>query len=203
MVPVAAIPVGFPGMSGRYQRRLGPDGEEVADIVGPDGHTEQLPPYTRYPDEAYARKVRDAEQSAGAPSVAVGAAVVGSSLSVPPANIAGAGGIGLATRNPEFEPADDLDSPQSRHSSRSFGTDASHHVINSAATTVAMSEKPTPVKRWQLWGKRRLWGIVPYWAMCLVIVVLVLMGIILGSVVGTVLAKQHNIKRPPKKDGNR
>jgi hypothetical protein len=28
---------------------LGPDGEEQ-DIIGPDGHTEQLPPYTQYPD---------------------------------------------------------------------------------------------------------------------------------------------------------
>ena len=46
--PIA--PVGFPGRSQPYTRRLGPDGEEADDIIGPDGHTEQLPPYTRYPD---------------------------------------------------------------------------------------------------------------------------------------------------------
>ncbi|OIW25293.1 hypothetical protein CONLIGDRAFT_656944 [Coniochaeta ligniaria NRRL 30616] len=202
VIPAAAIPVGFPGMPSQYQRRLGPDGEEIADIIGPDGHTEQLPPYTRYPDETYARKVRDAEQSAVSPSLAAGAAVVGPSLAVPRASIAGAGGLGLATRNPEFEPADDLDSPQSRHSSRSFGTDASHDVINTAAADVAMSEKQTPTKKWQAWGKRRLWGIVPYWAICLGVVVLVVMAVVLGAVVGTVLSKQHSYKKPPKKDGS-
>lgn len=203
VIPPAHIPVGFPGLASQYQRALGPDGEGPADIIGPDGHTEQLPPYTRYPDETYARKIRDADQSGLAPSPVVGAAVVGPHLSVARASIAGAGGIGLATRNPEFEPADDLDSPQSRHSSRSFATDVSHHVINAAATNVAgMSEKQTPRKKWQVWGKRRLWGVVPYWAICLGVVILVLMAVVLGAVVGTVLAKQHTYRKPPKKDSS-
>ena len=37
-----AMPVGFPGLNNGYHRVLGPDGEEQ-DIIGPDGHTEQLP----------------------------------------------------------------------------------------------------------------------------------------------------------------
>ncbi|KAB5566812.1 hypothetical protein GE09DRAFT_1028420 [Coniochaeta sp. 2T2.1] len=201
VVPAAAIPVGFPGMADQYQRRLGPEGEEIADIIGPDGHTEQLPPYTRYPDETYARKVRDAEQPAVAPTPAVGAAVVGAQLSPPRASIAGAGGVGLATRNPEFDPADDPDSPRSRHSSRSFATDTSHTVINTAAADVAMSEKHKPRKEWQAWGKRRLCGVVPYWAICLGAVILVLVAAVLGAVVGTVLDKQHTYKKPPKKTG--
>ncbi len=75
--PTAAIPVGFP-RHGRppYQRQIGPEGEEIADMIGPDGHTEQLPPYSRYPDEAYARKSDlDREALAPAPGQA-GAAVV-------------------------------------------------------------------------------------------------------------------------------
>ena len=51
--PVAGapiVPVGFPGLGQQYTRRLGPDGEDVDDIIGPDGHTEQLPAYTRYPN---------------------------------------------------------------------------------------------------------------------------------------------------------
>lgn len=44
------IPVGFLGHDQAYQRRPGHGGEDVGDIVGPDGHTEQLPPYSRYPD---------------------------------------------------------------------------------------------------------------------------------------------------------
>lgn len=47
---VPALPVGFPGHGQGYHRRLGPDGEEQ-DIIGPDGHVEQLPPYTRFPEE--------------------------------------------------------------------------------------------------------------------------------------------------------
>ncbi|KAL8935449.1 MAG: hypothetical protein Q9216_005416 [Gyalolechia sp. 2 TL-2023] len=44
------VPVGFPGRPHDYRRRLGPDAEDADDLVGPDGYTEQLPPYTRYPD---------------------------------------------------------------------------------------------------------------------------------------------------------
>jgi hypothetical protein len=44
------VPVGFFGRptNGQFRRRTGPEGEEL-DIIGPDGHPEQLPPYTRYP----------------------------------------------------------------------------------------------------------------------------------------------------------
>lgn len=48
--PAVAPAVGFPGLGQQYQRVRGPDGEEQ-DIVGVDGHTEQLPPYTRYPED--------------------------------------------------------------------------------------------------------------------------------------------------------
>jgi hypothetical protein len=48
--PTATRAVGFPGLGQTYQRVRGPDGEEQ-DIVGMDGHAEQLPPYTRYPED--------------------------------------------------------------------------------------------------------------------------------------------------------
>ncbi|RMJ24166.1 hypothetical protein PHISP_04972 [Aspergillus sp. HF37] len=44
------IPLGFPGHNQAYQRPPDSADDDVGDIVGPDGHTEQLPPYTRYPD---------------------------------------------------------------------------------------------------------------------------------------------------------
>ncbi|KAK3381369.1 hypothetical protein B0H63DRAFT_201777 [Podospora didyma] len=187
----APIPLGFHGLPDQYHRRIGPEGEDVADIIGPDGHTEQLPPYTRYPDEAYAQKVRDAEENTGA-------RIVPAALVVPTqeaAAIPGAGGLGLATRNPEFESTDDFGSPRSRQSARSFASDMSHHDINTAAAGV--SEKRRPSKKWQLWMKRRLWGIVPYWAILMLGVVVVLMGVILGSVIGAFLSKH---KKPPRKD---
>lgn len=49
-----SIPLGFPGRGDGFHRQVGPDGEEQ-DIVGPDGHTEQLPPYSRYPEEGAAK----------------------------------------------------------------------------------------------------------------------------------------------------
>ncbi|OAX84571.1 hypothetical protein ACJ72_01049 [Emergomyces africanus] len=44
------IPVGFPGREQTFQSRRNQGADEVGDIVGVDGHAEQLPPYTRYPD---------------------------------------------------------------------------------------------------------------------------------------------------------
>lgn len=156
--------VGFPGRSGEYHRRLGPDGEEVADIIGPDGHTEQLPPYTKYPDEAFARKARAAAVPALAP---------------------GAGGIGLATRNPEFSSREDLHTAPSRRSMRSVMSDSSNHTNIGAPSP---SEKPQ-LKRWQKVARRRICGIVPIWAICLAGVAVVIITIILLAVMFTLWLK--------------
>ncbi|KAJ5239813.1 hypothetical protein N7468_004432 [Penicillium chermesinum] len=43
------IPVGFPGHNLAYQPRPDRRIDDVGDIIGPDGHTEPLPPYSRYP----------------------------------------------------------------------------------------------------------------------------------------------------------
>ncbi len=51
IVPVLLAPpivAGFPGRGQDFERRLGRDGEDVDDLIGPDGYTEQLPPYSRY-----------------------------------------------------------------------------------------------------------------------------------------------------------
>ncbi|KAI1124234.1 hypothetical protein F5Y10DRAFT_249911 [Nemania abortiva] len=182
------ITVGFPGTTGGdYQRRLGPDGEEAADLIGPDGHTEQLPPYTRYPVEAYAQK-------------ALGITVAQPTSTVPLAQqnleIPGAGGIGLATRNPEFASTEDLNrlnSPQSRRSIRSFTSEASHHSINTAALAVT-NEKGT--SNWKIAARRKIWGVFPCWALVLGVIVLVLLGVVIGTVIGTVIAPQLH-KGPP------
>ncbi|KAK4154337.1 hypothetical protein C8A00DRAFT_14505 [Chaetomidium leptoderma] len=198
-VQPAAIPLGFRGLPDQYQRRVGPDGEEIGDMIGPGGHTEQLPPYTRYPDEAYVPKATAVD---GTPDAAARerATVVAPILTTPSATlptISGAGGLGLATRNPEFESTDDLDSPRSRHSTRSFTSDDSQRRIR--MDDEGVSEKRAPPKKWQAWMRRKLWGIIPYWAICLTGLVLIVMAAILGAVIGTFLAKQ---KRPPRKEGS-
>ncbi|KAF6784278.1 hypothetical protein CSOJ01_15782 [Colletotrichum sojae] len=210
------IPVGFLGSSGNYQRRIGPEGEEIADLIGPLGHTEELPPYTRYPEQAYTRKQpsdqhpppqesqlqhvqlspaqqsqSESQQSPPSPSPPQQQSVA-RTMAVAVAPIPGAGGIGLATRNPEFESREDLRLQPSRMSSRTLTSDiASQHEINTAAE--AYAEKRTD-RKWQQRAKRRMFGVIPYWAICLLAVGLVLMGIILGAVIGTFFAKH---KKPP------
>ncbi|RYP43151.1 hypothetical protein DL768_010065 [Monosporascus sp. mg162] len=189
-----AIPVGFPGTVDNYQRRLGPDGEDAADLIGPDGHTEQLPPYTRYPEEAYQRKALG--MSTPQPIPGVGDTTPGACSAIP-----GAGGIGLATRNPEFSSTDELDvanSPMARQSVRSFGSEASHHEINTAALTAA-NEKEAP-SGWRGAARKRIWGVVPCWAIGLVVVVLVLLGGVIGAVLGTLVGSKlsdDSEKSPP------
>ncbi|KOS23028.1 hypothetical protein ESCO_003756 [Escovopsis weberi] len=169
-------PLGHPGAEGTmdpYRRQLGPDGEEAGGLIGPLGHTEELPPYSRYPDHADAPKTAADPQPAPQPGPGAGA--------VPPARrpIAGAGGIGVATQSPEFSSAEeDVEPIRPRTSTES------RHEINTAARDVA--EKPLPTK-WQRRAKKKLWGIVPCWAICLVLAAVPLTGIILGAVIGTVL----------------
>lgn len=179
--PQMDINVGFPGRINDYQRRLGPDGEEAADMIGPNGHTEQLPPYTRYPAEAYDRK---------AFGINVTRSASASSSTRQNLQIPGAGGIGLATRNPEFSSTEDLNplsASHSRRSTRSFTSEASHHSINTAALAVT-NEKNAP--DWKTAAKRKVWGVVPCWAVVLGVIVLVMLGIVIGTVIGTELAPQ-------------
>ncbi|KAI0183193.1 hypothetical protein EV127DRAFT_457681 [Xylaria flabelliformis] len=181
--PQRDINVGFPGTSSDYQRRLGPDGEEAADMIGPDGHTEQLPPYTRYPTEAYAQK---------ALGLSIAQPALPSSPSQQNLEIPGAGGIGLATRNPEFSSTEDLNqasSPQSRRSIRSFASEASHHSINTAALAVT-NEKREP--NWKVAARRKVWGVVPCWAVVCGVIVLVMLGVVVGTVIGTVYVSHLN-----------
>ena len=190
------IPLGFRGLPDQYQRRVGPEGEEAADMIGPGGHTEQLPPYTRYQDDAYAHKAAAANDPSG---VVQGAAIIPPILTTPTSTIPpiyGAGGIGLATTNPEFESTDDLDSPRSRHSTRSFTSDDSQRRIRLGDEEV--SEKKGPPKKGQVWMRRKLCGIIPYWAICLTGIILVVLLVVLGAVVGTVVG---NKQRPPSRKG--
>lgn len=165
---ITAIPVGFPGHQNQYHRRLGPDGEDAADIIGPDGHTEQLPPYTQYPDEAFARKT-------GVPTA-----------------LPGAGGIGLATRNPEFSSTEDIPSP-SALSSRSVESNNSSPPLHVEVPVV--SEK-SEEKGWKAIARRKVWGIVPIWAFVLVGIVLVLFAIILGTAFAVVKSKMDHGPHP-------
>lgn len=49
------IALGFPGMGQSYPPGTNSSGDDVGDIVGTDGHVEQLPPYSRYADNVIAK----------------------------------------------------------------------------------------------------------------------------------------------------
>jgi hypothetical protein len=49
------IPLGFPVLGQSSQSSSNSSGDEVGDIVGTDGHVEQLPPYSRYADNVIAK----------------------------------------------------------------------------------------------------------------------------------------------------
>ncbi|KFX90518.1 hypothetical protein O988_08167 [Pseudogymnoascus sp. VKM F-3808] len=172
--PAANIPVGFPGLAGnQYQRRLGPDGEEAADIIGPDGHTEQLPPYTKYPDEVFARKLM--------PSAAPGAA-------------SGAGGIGLATRNPEFSSENLAISPIEPTSPRSTLSVRSGEPVrrgDAAAAAEAESEKPAE-KKWKTMAKQKVCGFLPVWALALIVLCIIVIALLVGNVLGVLVTKRRD-----------
>ncbi|KAL2203026.1 hypothetical protein CC79DRAFT_1194800 [Sarocladium strictum] len=186
--PSRTIPVGFNNRPDNYQRQLGPDGEEAGDLIGPLGHTEELPPYTRYPEIAYVRKGSSNDtDSISTPSSST-------STQGLPAVAPGAGGLGRATRDPEFSSTEeDLAINRSRPSIRSQHSQVSRHNINTAAREI--SEKSGRQEKWEKRARKKLWGIVPYWAICLVMVGMVLMGIIMGAVIGTVLKKSDDKTR--------
>ncbi|KAI5286454.1 hypothetical protein KEM54_006775 [Ascosphaera aggregata] len=72
------IPVGFPGR----QMVCPPAPNEVGDIVGPDGHTETLPPYSRYAPEEYKGQTSSDDNSSN--HGPIGAEAISSLPAIPP-----------------------------------------------------------------------------------------------------------------------
>jgi len=181
------IDIGFPSGLDRYERRIGPDGEDVADMIGPLGHTEQLPPYTKYPMAHHTLVPPVVPLVQPTPTQPPALQVPQPCLQIP-----GAGGIGLATQHPEFSTEDltRLNSPESRRSVRSFASDGSTNRINPNELPVT-NEKET--SRWRAVARRKVWGVVPTWAIGLGVFVVVVVGAIVGGVVGTYPpdAKKH------------
>ncbi|MCJ1262946.1 hypothetical protein MMC22_002816 [Lobaria immixta] len=170
---------GFPGLGQTYRRRFGPDGEEAEDLVGPDGYTEQLPPYTRWPNN------------------------------VPPKNplsgaidpIGGTIGQSESTENElRTQTADSQDTLDASHSagvrSRSLVIDDSLTQLNSPPT--ADPEPPSEgghfKERVKQKGRRRVcFGRIPLWlVMVLLFIVAVLLGGVIGGVVGRAREQPQN-----------
>ena len=155
------IPVGFPGLGQHYHRRLGPDGEEADDIVGPDGHTEQLPPYTQYPDETSHK-----ERSPGPSPVDNNGTLAGT----------------LHAAHTTTSTADLL-TPGDRNAQVDVLREAVPEQVNETGSTKEKwSEKS---KRRLCHGKLPVWGII------LIVVLLVALGAVLGGVIGRWVGRKH------------
>lgn len=175
------MPIGFPGRSQDYRRRLGPDAEDADDLVGPDGYTEQLPPYTRYPD--------DIPPKEGAPG---------------PASILS------AERGESGRSEETLMNPfRSRESLPHSAEAPPQHLAqlhSSTDVTAVASSDPSQQdqggnfkERVKEQGKRRIcYGKVPFWVVAVIalLMIAVLAGTI-GGVVGNARGEQHAVPTPP------
>ena len=156
--------VGFLGLNQPYARRLGPDGEEADDLIGPDGHAEQLPPYTQYPDGREAGPLptkqrllpsaapagsRMSHVSTDIPQTANSATSMSDSLLAHPAPVDGA-------ENPFSDPSEPRD-----RSRREKLTDKSK--------------------------KRTCFGRLPVWAVILMLTLLVIVAATIGALIGRLL----------------
>ncbi|RFU35399.1 hypothetical protein B7463_g993, partial [Scytalidium lignicola] len=170
-----STPGEVPELQPNGQPRLHPEGQDAADIIGCDAPPEQLPPYTKYPDTAFGRKAQS---------------------NVPPI-LVGAGGIGLATRNPEFSSQEDLNSPQSRQSTRTFSDgDSSDRDMNPAG--VPDSEKAEPrLKKWQTLARRKVCHVIPVWALALAGTVIILVVLAAVAVLAVIRPGRNSSSNSP------
>ncbi|KAJ2974916.1 hypothetical protein NQ176_g5805 [Zarea fungicola] len=237
-----AIPVGFNGLTAPYEPHIGPDGEDVGDLLGPLGHTEELPPYTRYPEVAFTAKPGTSTAAAAnapvtsatptaidpvpvtsqpsqeedvsgrqppadpatiLPATAAPAAAITTETTVAVATVTvpatGAHESDAVPENPFASPEDALIRTNSRRSNRSM----SPYRDNSSEASFSEKEPRTQTK-WQRRARKKLWGIIPYWTICLVFVGMIIMGIVMGAAVGTVLKGSGKTKsgQKPDKDQN-
>ncbi|KAF2473196.1 uncharacterized protein BDR25DRAFT_129549 [Lindgomyces ingoldianus] len=158
----AAIPVGFPGLNTGFHRQIGPDGEEQ-DIIGPDGHTEQLPPYSRYPEEGPTKAALAAEASS-------------TPVETVPAPLSTSNDALVSPVEHQAQPQEEP--PREPPATREPQT-----------SEQGASEKQEHEKAPKGWTSRKLWGKVPLGVALVLLVLVLVFAIILGAAIGTFVAK--------------
>ncbi|KAK8165014.1 hypothetical protein IWX90DRAFT_413129 [Phyllosticta citrichinensis] len=180
------ITVGFPGLGAGFHRQIGPDGEEQ-DIIGPDGHMEQLPPYSRFPEEGPTKASLLAVPEEFAMYETETPAAGGAAA-------AGASGVAGAAANPSVEALVGNNATTNR-----AVTNGPHEPQNGqgqtgsdASSTVTENERrPWSEKTWDEKKKTKiLWGRVPLWLLIIALVIILILAIVLGAVIGTLVAKE-------------
>ena len=170
------IPLGFPGhdQGHTYRRQLGPEGEEAGDMIGPLGHTEPLPPYTRYPNDVPPK-----------------ASELSTFQGVPP------------PQNPPQHSQDSIDvAPSNQSTERELTSSDSPTLVDPNGTPP--SEVPDNdghfKEKIEDQRKKRICGVrVPLWLLLVVIFMLVI-AVVLGGVLGNRARNQDppdQSRRPP------
>ncbi|KAK3071877.1 hypothetical protein LTR53_007832 [Teratosphaeriaceae sp. CCFEE 6253] len=177
-----AAPVGFPGLGRSYQRRVGPDGEEQ-DIVGEDGHAEQLPPYTRYPEDG-PEKVPLLGVPAPPTALHSRAPVAGTDPT-------------MALMHDPIRPSP-TPQPQSMtdesalHNGRPASL-ANIEAMNSRSSRASLlSEKSWSEKSWKEKQKTRVGCGIPFWCLLLAMAVAIFITAVLAGVIGGFLAHEKS-----------
>ncbi|TID24798.1 hypothetical protein E6O75_ATG04003 [Venturia nashicola] len=192
---VPAIPVGFPGRTGNFGRQIGPDGEDQG-IVGPDGHTEDLPPYSKYPD---ARTVKPG--FAAAAPILPGSPVDGPSTvsrAMPRAQDELVSPI-VPVDNPSSLPQ----SPAHPSAPRAILSQSSSRDLqnSSSARSSGYSIKDEKAWRDKTWREKRrtrvCGGRLPIWALLVAISIVLFIVILVGGVIGGLLAVGKSREEPP------
>ena len=186
-VPVAR----FLGIDQQYQRRLGPDGEDVDDLIGPDGYAEQLPPYTRFANgipPKYTSGMGSIRRSGIPPNyMSEGGSIRRSAMSAPSEDL----------QETLESPGHDLISPRDNASSRDPFGDSSTRLNSSTAVGVLSKDEGGSFKeRVRERGKKKVrvcCGVIPCWLLFVMIVVVIL-AVLLGGGIGGMIAHKHTKK---------
>ncbi len=160
----ATIPVGFPGMGQPYRSGGQTGRDDIADIVGSDGHIEELPPYTRFAAEVAPKESLPSIQVVHSP------AVVPQGVPVPP-------------QPPQTQSVDDVQSPQ---------TQSVDNVVELSSTSSrnANSDSSGNFKeKIKQRSRQRVCGGLPF-CFILVIIGVLLFGVVVGAIIGGVVASK-------------
>ena len=159
-----AVPLGFNGGDQRYRRRLGPEGEDADDFIGPDGHTEQLPAYTRYPNDLPPK-----------------------SIPIQPA------GDTHSPHDPFADSQATLNGSPIEESDPTINLpnhEASPHNLPSSDISRSADEGGHYKEAVLTKGKKRICKVVPLWL--LMVVISILLAIVVGCIVGVVIRNHHS-----------
>ncbi|RHZ67501.1 uncharacterized protein CDV56_106729 [Aspergillus thermomutatus] len=180
------IPLGFPGHEQAYQRPPGRADDDVGDLIGPDGHTEQLPPYSRYPDGVVPKEAGTLESGVGAGIITEETAH--STSREPPVSEASSGTL-VAENSGNLANGNGNGSGNGNGNGHSPG----EHEEPPATGVMAFEEKLKSK------GKKRVCCGLPIWTLVLISIVIFVVACIAG-VIGGVLGARKAASEESSKD---